>query len=111
MLAVGASTRLGRRTFLQAGALGLGTLTWPQLLAGRAAAGAGQRASVRSVIQLFMWGGPSQLETFDLKPNAPSGIRGQFQPIATATTGTRICKHLPRLAQRTPRYTIVRSLT
>src|SRR5262249_5169144 len=66
---------LTRREFLRVGGLGLAGLTLPGLLhAGPAAARA------RSVIQLFMWGGPSQHETFDLKPHAPEGVRGLFRP-------------------------------
>ena len=66
---------------------------------------------MKSCIRLFMWGGPSQHETFDLKPNAPEGIRGQFQPIATNVPGIRICEHLPLLARMADRYAILRSLT
>jgi len=58
-----------------------------------------------------MWGGPSQHETFDLKPTAPEGIRGLFQPIDTKVPGIRICEHLPLLAQRTDRFAILRSVT
>jgi hypothetical protein len=58
-----------------------------------------------------MWGGPSQHETFDLKPHAPEGVRGEFRPIATNVPGIRICEHLPLLARRADRYAIVRSLT
>jgi hypothetical protein len=58
-----------------------------------------------------MWGGPSQLETFDLKPHAPSGIRGEFRPIATKVPGIRICEHLPLLAGMADRYAILRSVT
>jgi hypothetical protein len=100
-----------RREFLRVGGLGVAGLTLPALLRGRAAAGPAPRARAKSVIQLYMWGGPSQLETFDLKPNAPDGIRGDFRPIDTRTPGIRICEHLPRLAAATERYAIVRSLT
>jgi len=58
-----------------------------------------------------MWGGPSQLETFDLKPHAPDGVRGEFRPIATSVPGIRICEHLPRLAALADRYAILRSVT
>jgi hypothetical protein len=98
-----------RREFLRVGALGLGGLSLPGLLQGRAAGASTGRA--KSCIQLFMWGGPSQHETFDLKPNAPDGIRGEFKPIATRVPGIRICEHLPRLAQIADRYAILRSLT
>lgn len=92
-----------RRDFLRISTLGLLTPT----LAG--AANSPRRA--RSVVQLFLWGGPSQHETFDPKMDAPEGIRSQFPPIATRTVGTRICEHLPRLAGLTDHYAIVRSLT
>src|SRR5262249_54285346 len=65
----------------------------------------------KSCIFLYMYGGPSQLETFDLKPEAPDGIRGEFRPIATRVPGVRICEHLPLLAERADRYAIVRSVT
>lgn len=108
---VNRSSPFTRRTFLQVGSLGLSGFSWPEWLASRAGASPGRTPAARTVIQLFMWGGPSQLETFDLKPNAPAGIRGPFQSIATATPGIRICEHLPRLALRTPLYAITRSLT
>ncbi len=106
----GSGTRLcdgqTRREFLRVGGLGLAGLTLPRLLAAKPQAG-----KVRSVIQLFMWGGPAQQETFDLKPNAPEGIRSLFRPIDTRTPGIRICEHLPRLAALTDRFAIVRSVT
>jgi hypothetical protein len=104
---------LTRRELLRIGGLGLGGLAGlglPELLRGRGARPA-PGGPARSCIQLFLWGGPSQLETFDLKPNAPSGVRGTFKSIATAVPGTRICEHLPRLARLADRYAIVRSLT
>jgi hypothetical protein len=102
---------LSRREFLRVGGLGLSGLTLPGLFQGRARASAAPRGRAKSCIQLFMWGGPSQQETFDLKPNAPDGVRGTFRPIATRTPGIQICEHLPQLARRTDRYAIVRSLT
>lgn len=102
---------LTRREFLRAGGLGLGGLTLPGLLAGRAGAGTARGPRARCCIQLFMWGGPSQHETFDLKPDAPDGVRGAFRPIATRVPGVRICEHLPRLAGMAERYAVVRSVT
>src|SRR5262245_53404901 len=93
---------LTRRQFLTVGGLGLAGLTLPGLFRARAADG-GRAPRAKSVIQLFMWGGPSQLETFDLKPNAPDGIRSQFRPIDTKVPGVRICEHLSLLARRTDR--------
>jgi hypothetical protein len=105
-----------RRQFLTVGGLGLTGLTVPSLLHGRAVAAARPESTrvpgkAKSCIMLYMWGGPSQLETFDLKPDAPDGIRGEFKPIATSVPGTRICEHLPQMARRADRYAIVRSVT
>src|SRR5436309_198142 len=97
-----------RREWLRAGSLA--SLTLPALLQGRQERST-TRARARSVIQLFMWGGPSQLETFDLKPDALESTRSLFRPAATAVPGTMICEHLPRLARLAHRYAIVRSLT
>ena len=66
---------------------------------------------VKRCILLFMWGGPSQLETWDLKPDAPSEVRGEFQPIKTNVPGIHISEHFPLLAQRTGKLCIVRSMT
>src|SRR6266540_3750127 len=92
-----------RRTALQAGAIGLLGLGMPQLSALRANADAASPRA-RSVIFVFLTGGLSQLDSFDLKPDAPDAIRGEFQSIATRTTGIRICEHLPRLAERSDKY-------
>src|SRR5262245_54588816 len=100
---------VSRREFLRIGALGLPGFSMADLLHVQAATKNNGRA--KSVVQLYMWGGPSQLETFDLKPVAPDGIRGEFQPIATKVPGIRICEHLPKLAAMADRYAIIRSLT
>jgi hypothetical protein len=99
-----------RRELLRVGSLSLAGLSLPQLLQARAVAAA-PPAKAKSIIQLFMWGGPSQHETFDLKPKAPDGIRGEFRPIDTNVPGVRICEHLPLLARRADRYALVRSVT
>jgi hypothetical protein len=99
-----------RRTLLQAGGAGLLGLSLPRLLAAEAA-GSGTPARAKSVIFLFLFGGPSQHETFDLKPDAPDQIRGHFQPIASRTPGLRICEHLPRLAACSDQYAIVRTMS
>src|SRR5262249_25347512 len=101
---------LTRRDLLRIGGLPLTGLSLPAVLrAGASAAAPAARA--KCVIQLFMWGGPSQHETFDLKPKAPEGIRGAFRPIDTNVPGIRICEHLPLLARRADRYAILRSVT
>ncbi|WP_439625343.1 DUF1501 domain-containing protein [Gemmata sp.] len=69
------------------------------------------RAHAKSVIVLFMWGGPSHLDTWDPKPNAPVEVRGEFQPIATTVPGLQISEHFPRLAARAHQYAVVRSMT
>src|SRR5215472_988978 len=96
---------LTRRQLLRAGGLALAGLSLPGLLRARPAA----RPRARRCVQLFMWGGPAQQETFDLKPHAPEGVRSLFRPIATSVPGTRICEHLPRLARLADRYAILRS--
>jgi hypothetical protein len=102
---------LTRRDFLRVGGLGLAAFGLPELFHHQARAARSRTGRAKSVIQLFMWGGPSQLETFDLKPDAPSGVRGSFRPIATSVPGIRICEHLPLLARRADRYAILRSVT
>ena len=97
-----------RREFLRAGVLALGGLTLPQLLAARAAAG--KESPVTSVILFWMWGGPSQLETYDLKPAAPSEYRGPFRPIKTDIPGLDICELFPRQARLGRKIALVRSL-
>jgi hypothetical protein len=70
-----------------------------------------QQPGARSCVLFLLHGGPSQLDTWDMKPDAPDNVRGEFKPIATNVPGIRICEHLPLLATQAHRYTIVRSLT
>src|SRR5262249_39616643 len=100
-----------RREFLRAGGLALAGLSLPDLLGSRAMAATARQPRAKSCIQLFMWGGPPQHETFDLKTDAPDGIRGNFRPIEPNVTGTRICEPLPLLARMADRYAILRSVT
>jgi len=88
--------QLTRRDVLKVGALGLGGLTLPQLL--RAEAAAGIRNSHKSIIMVYMVGAPPHQDMYDLKLDAPTEIRGEFQPIATPVPGIQICEHMPRLA-------------
>jgi len=105
--------RVSRRTAIQAGAiglLGLGTnhLTGLQALAAPGNLPAAPKA--KSVIFLFLSGGLAQHDSFDMKPDAPDGIRGEFKPISTRTPGIQICEHLPMLAERSQHWALVRSL-
>ena len=100
-----------RRRLIEAAGAGLFGLTLPSLLAAEASTSmrAGPRA--RSVIFLFLFGGPSQLETFDLKPDAPEKVRGPFKPIASRTPGLRISEALPALAGVSDKFCVVRTMT
>ena len=106
----GASTT--RRAFLQVGYSGLLGMGLPGLLAGRAAATTGTAPGrAKSVIVILLSGGLGQHDSFDMKPEAPEGIRGEFKPIDTAVPGLRVCEHLPGLAARAGRLAIVRSMS
>ena len=101
-----------RRDLLRAGTLGLAGLTLPQLLASRSFADTERSfGRAKSCILLFMWGGPAHQDTWDLKPEAPVEVRGEFQPISTRVPGLQICEHFPLLAQRTDKLALVRSMT
>jgi hypothetical protein len=101
-----------RRDFLAIGSAGLLGLTLPGLL--RREAGAAQdrapRARADSVIMIWLGGGPSTIDMWDLKPDAPDRIRGEFAGIATRLPGLRVCEHLPRLAAAADKITVVRSM-
>ena len=97
-----------RREFLRAGALSLFGLGMPQLLQAQNRARQGR---ARACILLFMWGGPAQQDTWDMKPDAPDVYRGEFRPIQTSVPGLQICEHLPRLAQRAHQLALIRSMT
>lgn len=101
---------ISRRTALQAGALGLMSLGMHHVTALRSLAGAASSTPARSVIYIFLSGGLAQHDSFDLKPDAPAEIRGEFKPIATRTAGLQIVEHLPLLAQRSHLWSLVRSL-
>lgn len=101
-----------RRVAIQAGAVGLLGLGMNHAAALRAdAASTGKASPARSVIYIFLSGGLAQHDSFDPKPDAPDGIRGEFNPIATRSPGVQICEHLPLLAQRSHLWSLVRSLT
>ncbi len=97
---------LSRRSALQIGGLGLLGLTMPRLL--RAAdSAATQRVRARSVIFLYQFGGPSHLDTFDVKPEAPEGIRSPLGTIASSMPGLRVCKLLPKTSKVMDKVTLV----
>jgi hypothetical protein len=102
------SCRLTRRSLIRVGAAGFAGLGLPTLL--RAAEATGPKARARNIIFLHQFGGPSHLDTFDMKPDAPSGIRGEFRPIASRTPGVNLTEHLPRMARVLHRFAQVRSV-
>jgi Protein of unknown function (DUF1501) len=100
-----------RRAFLRAGAVSALGLSLPDLLLARSTARAQRlHGTARACILLFMTGGPAQQETFDPKPDAPEGTRGEFRPIATSVNGIQICEHLPRMAKLAHHCAIFRSV-
>ncbi len=99
---------LNRREFLRVGTLALGGLTLSDVL--RARADAGTATLDTSVIMFWMWGGPSQLETYDMKPDAPAEYRGPLRPIRTNVPGMEICEYMPLQAQMADKFSIIRSL-
>jgi len=113
MLTIGdRSGRIARRDFLRIGSLALGGLSLPELLAARAAGANGNRlVSGKSVIFLFLHGGPSQFETFDPKMTAPEGIRSVSGELATRLPGITFGTTLPKLAAIADKLAIVRSFT
>jgi hypothetical protein len=97
-----------RRTWLQIGGLALGGLALPDILRAQARNPASNR--IKGVIMVLLPGGPTHLDTFDLKPDAPAEIRGEFRPIATNVPGIDLCEHMPRLATLADKFTLIRSL-
>src|SRR5205823_5400629 len=102
---------LSRRDCLKVGTAGLLGLTLPDVLRWEArAAEAGRKPRAHSVILVWLAGGPSHLDMWDPKPDAPEGIRGTFKPIPTKATGVRISEHLPKTADVADKISVVRSL-
>ncbi len=100
---------LTRRSFLQVGYSGLLGLSLSSMLGQRAQAN--ERRTPKSVIIVFLTGAASHLDMFDMKPDAVAEIRGEFRPIASRTSGLHVCEHLPRLAARSDKYAVVRTLS
>jgi hypothetical protein len=103
---------LSRRSFLQVGALAVGGLTLGNLLRARAdQVAAGKQTRDTSVILIWKGGGPSHIDTWDLKPNAPAEYRGEFKPIDTNIPGIQVSEHLPMSARQMDKFSILRSVT
>ena len=100
---------VSRRNFLKVGAVGFGGLTLADML--RADAAAGNTSSKKSIINIYLGGGPSHIDMWDLKPEAPIEIRGEFQPIKTKVPGIDICYLMPKLAAIMDKLVIVRSIS
>jgi hypothetical protein len=104
---------LSRRGFLKLGGLAMGGLGLPVLLRAESAAATASNAESaghKSVIMVYLSGGLAHQDSFDLKPNAPTEVRGEFRPIATSVPGVEFCELLPRLAQRMDRLAVIRSI-
>src|SRR5262245_29611013 len=106
----GTCDEVSRRDFIRIGALTYFGLTLPQLLRMEAAQ-AEREAPAKSVILLWMDGGPPQHDTWDPKPDAPEGVRGEFKPIATNVPGLQVSELLPRMAKLMDRVTLVRTMS
>ncbi len=100
---------LNRRRLLEVGSLGALSLTLPDLFAAKSKS-AGQ-GGAKACIFIFLWGGPSHLDTLDMKPEAPAEVRGEFLPISTQVPGQQVCEHLPFLAQRMDNVAVIKSLS
>ena len=100
--------RLPRRSFLQIGGLALGGLSLPQIL--KAQQQSGESSSHKAVIMIFLAGGPPHQDMFDLKPDAPVEVRGEFDPIATNVPGIQISELMPKVAGMMDKFAVIRSL-
>jgi hypothetical protein len=102
---------ISRRNFLKIGAFGAG-LTLAEMLRARALAAkaSGKPASNKAAIMIYLPGGPSHMDTYDLKPDAPKEFRGEFNPIATNVPGIQVCEHMPLQAKMFDKLAVVRSV-
>lgn len=100
--------RMPRRNFLAIGGLAMGGLSLPQLLRAEQQSGTGQ--SHKAIIMIYLTGGPPHQDMVDLKPHAPTEIRGEFQPIQTNIPGIEISEHMPRVAAMMDKFALIRSL-
>lgn len=106
-IVVGSPASISRRRCLRIGAAGIAGLTLADMLRADALSGAKRR---KSLIHIVLRGGPSQLDTFDLKPDAPREIRGEFKPIDTVVPGLQLCEHMPLLSKLSDKFAVIRSL-
>ena len=102
---------LDRRELLQMGAVSFCGLTLTDFLRADARAVLDPTYRKKSIVNVWLAGGASHLDTFDMKPDAPVEFRGEFKPIATRVPGLQICEHMPKIAERMDRMTLIRSLT
>jgi hypothetical protein len=100
---------VSRRDFLRVGGLAVGGLSLPGLL--RAEQYSGSRATGKSIINIYLPGGPTHMDTFDLKPSAAKEFRGEFLPISTNVPGMEICELMPKLARRGDKFSVIRSIS
>ncbi len=104
---------ISRRNFLQIGAFGAG-LSLVDMLRAKSLAAGGQLAATatptKSAIMIYLPGGPSHIDMYDLKPDAPAEFRGEFKPIPTNVPGVQICEHFPLQAKMFDKLAVVRSL-
>jgi hypothetical protein len=111
-------TRMSRRQLLRIGGLGSLGLTLPGLLQAETEKittrgsnnTSGMARPIRSAILIFYYGGPSHIDTFDMKPNAPAEIRGHFSSVSTSVPGSKVCEYLPNTAKVMDRVAVVRSM-
>lgn len=116
MLTINGTTRTNcsgvtRRELLQIGGAGLFGMSLPQVFAAQESQQAFRGGKAKSVIFLFLFGGPSQLETFDMKPEAKREVRGPFKPTRCRTRDLHMCEHLGRLANLSDKFAVVRTMT
>jgi hypothetical protein len=104
-------TRWSRRNVIRVGGLGLLGMTLPGLLRAEALSkGRGPKPRAKSVVFLFQWGGPSHIDMFDMKPDAPEAIRGPHRPIGSAADGIQVSEKMPRTAKVMDKVTLIRSM-
>src|ERR1041384_7247374 len=102
---------ISRRSFLKAGGLAMGGLALSDLMRLRAAGAIAPERKGKSVIMICLGGGPSHVDTYDMKPGAPAEIRGEFRPIKTNVPGMQLSEMLPKQAKIADKFAVVRSAT